>query len=234
MLWRHGDTASNVACSVPIPQFTWLAGLWQTNLSEAFRRSHRSLTLEVVVAMMAIWRWQDMGRVRLAVAWMGMVATLGGCAASLHSRMAPTDAKAVIERVLAVQGYESIETAAVDRDWVITGELRRSYPYLETRYRVSQEPSLRPEPGGNNLTVLEEKVDYSQSTTTRREQAMVFRARVTLPMAGADSPISVRVTGPEAVRTDKYRDITWVGDEPPSPRQLEETLIKALRRILAD
>lgn len=175
-----------------------------------------------------------MGAARLALAMVGAVVLLTGCASTLASRKPVDEARASIESVLRQQGYEAITSAVTGGDWTVNAELHRSYPYVEKTYRIIQEPSLRIGPGGNNVTVFDEKVDHSQFATAEKVQSLTFRARVTLPAAGTASRIAVRVSGPEALRGDKYRDITWMGDEPPSPRQLEEALVKALRQALAD
>lgn len=175
-----------------------------------------------------------MGVARLALAVVGAVAMLSGCASTLASRKPVDEARASAESVLRQQGYEAITSAVTGSDWTVNGELHRSYPYVEKTYRIIQEPSLRIGPGGNNVTVFDEKVDHSQFTTAEKMQRLTFRVQVTLPAAGTANRVAVRVTGPEAVRGDKYRDIIWMGDEPPSPRQLEEALVKALRQALAD
>lgn len=159
-------------------------------------------------------------------------AIVGGCVASLRTRMEPDQARANIATVLKANGFDAVQTVEESGQWRLIAERKQDYSLTEKRYAIEPAPTMQTDPVNNNMTVFEEKVNPSKFTVSQRTEVISYRAEIRLPRSGPERAVTVSVTGSTIPVSNKYREITWTSEEPPSHLQVEEALKRGLAKVL--
>ncbi|MBC7545817.1 MAG: hypothetical protein H7338_24050 [Candidatus Sericytochromatia bacterium] len=161
-------------------------------------------------------------------------ALLTGCASTLQTHRSPAEVHTSVESLLKAKGFTGVQDKEDAGALHVHAVRIDGVRYTERTFKIEQGPSTRVDPiaQNGNMTTFEERVDPTRFTSTDRSDTVLYQVDVALAKAGTPRKVTVKVTASPVPASNKYREIIWIGNEPLSARQIEESLYRSLEKTL--